>query len=125
VLGIAVADVDGDGNLDLVSAGQDVEVFYQGPAAVFKRGATLGLTSSSVQVADIDRDGDADMVVTSGGGIAILVQSSPGTFEIASPIADKGRAVAVLAADLDGDGDVDIAAANDQMGTATVFWGGR
>jgi hypothetical protein len=142
---VAVADLDGDGDQDLVSAnqaGSDLTVFFQDPAGSFPSPITLGGLATTngptcVATADLDGDGDLDVVSANNTGntLTIFSQGSPGRFA-STPFALGGTPATdgplyVAAADLDGDGDEDLVSANAQSffsirdGNLSIFWGGR
>ena len=168
VFGATVADVDGDGTLDLVTRDAvDVTVLrgqgdgsFAGPQVVAPTLAVSGLVEGEVSgdalpdvivaspdgtvnvfrntgtgtldapqsfdaggaddaplalaVADLDRDGRADVVAsTAGGGVAVLRGRSTGGLEAptrfdASADADATDGQGVAIADLDGDGRLDV-----------------
>ncbi len=102
---VAVADLDGDGDLDIAVGHHDglderVAIFHQIAAGEFDP-VPLVLqepeATTSVQALDLDLDGRTDLVL---GEIAYY-QVGPGEFE---RVVIPGR----LAGDLDGDGDVDV-----------------
>ena len=136
---VAAADLDGDGDQDLVSAnlfGDTLTVFFQGsPGSFASAPLVLGGPATtngpiSVMVADLDGDGDQDLVSANreGDNLTVFFQGSPGSFAAAPlvlggfTITDAPRSVA--AADLDGDGDQDLVSANEFGDTLTVFFQG-
>jgi len=140
---VAAADLDGDGDLDLVSAnrdGDDLTVFFQLSAGSFaldpvRLGDSATLEGPcSVAAADLDGDGDQDLVSANelGRDLTAFFQLSPGSFETAPLRLGSGGAfpASVLATDLDGDGDQDLILGNQvnvpvARGNLTVFFGGR
>ncbi|RKZ07203.1 hypothetical protein DRQ32_10305, partial [bacterium] len=135
---VAAADLDGDGDLDLVSAnlGSDnVTVFFQTGAGVFDPVPSLTLggpetteDATFVTAADLDGDGDADIVSANGSGtLTVFFQTGAGVFDSVPSLTlgdpeTTGFPVYVAAADLDGDGDLDLVSANAGSGTLTVFF---
>jgi hypothetical protein len=136
---VASGDLDGDGDLDLVSAngaiyGDTLNVFFQESPGVF--GSTplsLGNASvtnvpTSVTAADLDGDGDLDLASANWGSntLTVFFQTGPGVYgptplSLATASATNGP-VSVAAADLDGDGDLDLVSANAGAHTLTVFF---
>jgi hypothetical protein len=109
---IVAADLDGDGDRDLL-AGQDRLVWYEnlgggsfGPARVI---ATF--IPFSVFVADLDDDGDGDLLATDYYSARVVwFENLDGAahFGAAAPIATDVLSVTVGVADLDGDLDLDV-----------------
>jgi hypothetical protein len=139
---VAATDLDGDGDLDLVSANQGFEssnltVFFQVSPGNFQASPLVlgghGSTNfpASVAAADLDGDGDQDLASANSNGdnLTVFFQSSPGRFRVpllvlGGPTTTSGPG-AVVAAGLDGDGDHDLASANQRGSNLAVFWGGR
>ena len=118
---VAAADVDGDGDLDALSASRiDGRVFWyenvfgNGPAwaPVLITAAAPG--ASSVCAADVDGDGDVDVLAASEGNDRITWYrnfSSGFSWQPLTIATGVAGASAVFAADVDGDGDLDALAA--------------
>jgi hypothetical protein len=133
--GVALGDVDGDQRLDIVVANNDgraVEVLLNLPASpgVFTPGPSLPvgaqLRPDGVDVADLDGDGDADVLTaTSGNGLnlaTVFFNLGAGSFGGATSFPAGGlNPGAVLAADLDRDGRRDIVLANQDSATVTIL----
>lgn len=100
---LGVAMEFGSSTVFVVAAG-DGEIF--GTASTY----TGGNETNAVTLADVNDDGDADIVVvnTSADSVAVLISNGDGTFD--SPVNYyAGDAPAdVAAGDLDGDGDIDL-----------------
>ncbi|HVN05044.1 MAG TPA: VCBS repeat-containing protein [Bryobacteraceae bacterium] len=125
---ISVADFNGDGNLDFVSAGQ---VRLGDGTGKFPAVQYLALDGAPA-VADFDGDGKLDIAIGTAEGVGIFTgkgngafnapvvfYSAPGTSAAAIP---QGANIWTLAsADFDGDGKPDIATANWFSADVTVL----
>ena len=132
----ALADFDGDGKQDLVTASRDGLTFFaQTDSATFVASNPInsgGLGPQSVIAADFDLDGDVDVVVTntdSSAGSSLAVHLNRGTGTLANrdrfiaPVTFAGGVspTAIQAADLDGDGALDLAILNESSNTLTLL----
>ena len=132
--GVALGDLDGDGDLDAfvangadpgrVPPGQPDRVWLNlGNGAFIDSGARLGSADSAdVALADLDRDGDLDaFVATDGGPDAVWLNDGRAHFRGSGQAIGNGHTWNVGLADLDGDGDVDayLAGAQDLGALAT------
>ncbi len=135
---VAAADLDVDGDPDLVSAnseGDDLTVFFQeGPrsfAPLALGGSPTTKGPRSVAAADLDGDGDLDLVAANlvGQDLTVFLQRWPRSFApnplVLGDSSTTGAPLFVAAPDLDGDGDLDLAAADQLEGNLVLFWGGR
>ncbi|TLY27662.1 MAG: choice-of-anchor D domain-containing protein, partial [Ignavibacteria bacterium] len=134
--GVALADLDGDGKLDVCVAndyGSDVSVFKNtsivGRITLAPRVNFAARNSPSyVAVADIDGDAKPDLVVTAlDGGVSVYRNITTLGSITASSFAPKvdfiagSNPVSVVTADIDGDGKPDLSVANEGSGTLSVF----
>jgi enediyne biosynthesis protein E4 len=121
--GVALGDVDGDGWCDVYLSGLDT------PNALFRNlgdwrfqditersgVACPGLASSGAAFADLDGDGDLDLVVNSvGQGTHLFLNDGSGRFQPApgGPLNRSKAGTSLAFADIDGDGDLDLYVVN-------------
>jgi len=137
---VAAADLDGDGDLELLAANSSsdrVTVFFQDAPGSF-RSPALALDPTpgndqpvSVAAADLDGDGDLELLAANQDSdrVTVFFQDAPGSFRSPAlaldPTPDFDGPSSVAAADLDGDGDLELLAAYFESDGVTVFWGGR
>jgi hypothetical protein len=122
--GIAAGDVDGDGLCDLYfcSLGHGNRLYrnlgsWQFEDITERAGvACLGQDSTGAVFADIDGDGDLDLLVNSfQGGTRVFENDGHGHFKeitAQSGVASKHGSTSMALADIDGDGDLDLYVAN-------------
>ncbi|MDP6740800.1 MAG: VCBS repeat-containing protein, partial [Planctomycetota bacterium] len=131
---VYAADLDGDGDADVLSASMmdDKIAWYEnlgcnaGVITSFGSEQVITLDADEAQfvrAADLDGDGDVDVISASSGDdeIAWYENQGGGVFgvqQVITTVADKAESV--HAADLDCDGDMDVLSAS--MGDATIAW---
>jgi hypothetical protein len=132
---VATADLDADGDVDLVSAnidGNDLTVFLKTSPSSFSSfslgGPGITVSPASITAEDLDGDGDLDLASANynGNNLTAFFQLAPGSFA-STPLTLGGptttnRPISVTAADFDGDGDQDLLSANDSGDNLTVFF---
>ncbi len=136
VIAVAIADINADGRPDvLASTAENDRILwyeqstpdstYTGPAR-FEAPITVSTDvdePESLAAADVDRDGDLDILSASfrSGIVAWHENQGDGTFGRQHTITDDApEALAVLPIDIDEDGDIDVAVAS--QGNDTIAW---
>ncbi len=125
----ALVDVNEDGKVDAVFASSLGLTLHLGDGAGgFRAGTDLraGKWAYAVAVADLNRDGHADLAVSSfeDGDVGVLLGKGDGTFAYAATDAVAYRSASIAIGDFDGDGNLDLAVADDGDGdTLTVRLG--
>mgnify|MGYP003871047729 CR=1 FL=1 len=134
--GVAAGDVDGDGWCDLFFAGlldsgcrlyRNLGGWRFADITAAAGVACAGRDNTGAAFADLEGDGDLDLLVNSlGAGTAIFLNDGRGRFTPASPALNPGRGGTSLGlADADGDGDLDLYIANYRVTTLTDMPGTR
>jgi hypothetical protein len=118
--GVAVADLNGDGFMDVAYAGAPDSVCLNNGSGGFGSPVAINGSaySSEVDLADFDGDGDIDIVSVGGGNCQVLLNPGNGDFSSASinSMSSSVTLDGVRTGDMDGDGDLDFLA---------VGWGGN
>ena len=128
---VFAADMDGDGDMDIVSASfyDDTIAWYENdgnanPTWTAADVATSADGARSVFAADMDGDGDMDILSASQLDNTIAWHENDGnanpTFAAADIATSADSARSVFAADMDGDGDLDIISAS--LLDDTIAW---
>ncbi len=127
--GVAMLDIDGDGDLDLATTveGPDrVQFTMNMGGGVWTPGAFVatGASSSPTELAagDLDGDGDTDLLVVIRDLMVVrTLRNDAGVFTAAgdAPVGDRARGLSL--GDVDGDGDLDAAVANRLSDTGTLL----
>lgn len=119
VRSVFVADVDGDGDLDVLSAsGRDDTIsWYENVNQAFTPHVITTMSDSALSVfaADVDGDGDIDVLSASNADNRIAWYENDGMQGFATThtiTAEADQAASVFAADVDGDGDMDVLSAS-------------
>ncbi len=116
---VTVADLNGDGKLDIAVANQsssNVSVLLANGSGSFLAQQTYAAQAApaSVVAADVDKDGDADLVVanTLGGSVSILLNNGDGSFQNQQTLTVGNEPQSVVVADFNADGKPDVATSN-------------
>jgi gliding motility-associated-like protein len=131
VWSVFAADMDGDGDMDILSASWSPSAitWLENDGNANPSWAAANITTDvngarSVFAADIDSDGDMDIVSASGYDNTIAWYENDGnanpTWTKADIATDAEFANSVFAADMDGDGDMDILSAS--LNDDTIAW---
>jgi len=128
---VCAADVDGDGDTDVLCASQndDTVAWFESDGGSPPSFAEHGIASSAdgascVCTADVDRDGDVDIISSSRHDDKVAWYESDGgkppSFTERAVSGTTNAATCVFPADVDSDGDVDILSASYE--DDTVAW---
>lgn len=111
---LRLADVDDDGDTDVLFVRQDSTLCLARNSGDGSFGtAQCTATAGRIDVADIDRDGIGDLVTAAAGGTEWRSGDRTGNFGLAHTIAPQRGFAGLVVADFNRDGRPDIARAND------------
>jgi hypothetical protein len=124
VLSLAAGDIDGDGDLDILSGESILTVYRNNGGGSFTAFEYMNIyNAKALALADFDADGDLDCVAVGDGQDQFFLNdgtgdfASPGTALGAAATASRG----VYAADFDADGDADIIVSANNAPTYVYF----
>ena len=117
--GMVLADLDGDGMLDVATSNiddKDVAVLYGNGDRTFAAPQVLPGTNypGSLSAADLNGDGRLDLVVpnTNDGTVGVFLNTGGRTFAPQVTYPELGGPNTAFAADVDGDGQIDVVTSN-------------
>ena len=128
--GLAAADLDGDGDLDLAAPYDDNDFGF---LAVFRNAGNASFTSASfatnganpdmVVAADLDLDGDLDLAIADEDANLVSLMRNLGAAQFATGVtmAVGLHPSAIVAAEFDGNGSPDLATANRDSNNVSVL----
>ena len=128
-LGLAVVDLNGDGEPDLANANygegaNSVSVLLNGGRGRFRNGREydVGESPGSVAAGDLNGDRQPDLAVgnENADSVSVLFNSGDGTFPTRWDYATGDAPVSVAIGDLNGDGSRDLASANFVVDDANI-----
>jgi hypothetical protein len=108
--GLALADFDGNGLPDVVYSNysaHEVYILYNKGALVFQSATISNTHLFKCQVADVEHDGDLDIISHDESIMYCILNTGGGTFQTQTILNGNGIAD-FTAADFDGDGDIDL-----------------
>lgn len=114
---LAVLDADADGNLDVVTAAGNgtVSVLFGAGGRTFRvprLDISTGASAGDLAPADVDRDGDLDLLLLhtgAPGSLRVLRNPGSGNFASEAPVPVGSYPASIATADLDQDGILDAA----------------
>ncbi len=120
---VDLVDIDGDRDLDAIFSSQRIsgnDVFVNDGLGNFTFSQTLarsglGATRYQIGLADVDGDGDVDVLnnMSDGRYIDLWTNNGSGSFSLQSTIRTQGRNWRIVTGDVDLDGDIDFYAAGE------------
>jgi hypothetical protein len=122
---VVVTDLNGDGALDIVTAGSRPSILFGIGDGTFGQYTTdvIGRNATSLAAEDLDQDGDPDVVTVGPQQVGVLLNAGDGTFPQGLGYLGAGRPVGVAIGDVSGDESLDIVAANQGSNDISIFEG--
>jgi len=128
--GLVLADVNGDGNLDIVvpnASSSSVSVLLGNGDGTFQPQVSysVGLAPNGVTAVDLNHDGKLDLIAANylDNSVSVLLGNGDGTFQPQQQYATGTNPHFVVAADFNGDGNPDIAVNNWGSNSVSIFPG--
>jgi hypothetical protein len=131
--GVALGDIDGDGDLDMLatstaSPGGMVSVHFNNGRGVFSnvspaQTVPVGANPLNLVLGDVDSDGDLDLLTgnSNANTVSVRLNNGQGLFGGGSTVAVAGSPFGMALGDVDGDYDLDVLTVNPGLnGTVSV-----
>ena len=126
----AIADLNGDGKSDVVATHHEQNAmtvmmgdgrggFAEASGSPFDFGHTL----FHVAIADVNRDGNMDVVAAGGDSVRIILGDGHGGFTSAEPVGVGKGVWRLVTADLNADGKIDVVTSNLESNSVSVLLG--
>ncbi len=133
-LGMLFADLDSDGDQDIVVHHEPanrsyLQILLNAGNAAFPNPLRVEMdeVSNSLRIADLDADGDLDLVASTTGAFeeepSVFLNDGDGTFPVSGQVSLSGRHSNLDLGDLNGDGIPDIVTANQYSDDFSVHLG--
>lgn len=122
VLGVASGDMDGDGDIDIITAGNDgIKVYENTGDKTFATGKLVDPTRGErLQIVDIDQDGASDILATLDNTPGVRWYRNAGGLEFDGSFIGTGKNAHAYAADIDQDQVPDVVVASVESGVYVV-----
>ena len=121
-----MADVNGDGDLDLVHfAGGNVNLHLGNGDGTFKAFSSFSPngTASAMNFGDVNGDSKLDLIASGSSEVNIFLGNGNGTFASGVSFTTGSGSNSIALGDVNGDGKMDLATGNYDSGTVSVLLG--
>lgn len=118
-IALCAADVNGDGRSDILCgwSNGEIELYRNDGSGIWApESVATNAGQNDLCAADMDLDGDVDLIVGVNGPNRIYLNNGTGHFALARETWDEANTVALAVADLNGDGLPDVACADRDVG---------
>ncbi len=121
VLGIATADIDNDGDLEIATAGLDgVKVYIRQSGNTYEQKIVDSVKGERVQIIDLNKDGSLDLLVSLKEGPGVKWYRNTGNLEFSGTLVGSGDRSKAFAGDINADGAADIVTATTEGGVVVL-----
>lgn len=122
-LSLSAGDLNGDGITDLLGGGLlGMVTWFGAPDGILQSGPMPPFTAQELRLADLDGDGELDMVTLDASKVSVLRGKGGGSFEEVQTQRGEGNFDRFILADFNGDGGLDAMAVRGITSVA-FFWG--